>query len=84
MSISWAPPVGPGDSSNIVFFADPLPGDPGFEDMPVQPICLHCLMEDGDEQLVRGLDLARRLGHADWGPECEKWFVPDDAVGDKA
>jgi hypothetical protein len=42
---------------------------PGFDDLPEQLVCLHCLMEEGDEQLTEGLDLARRLGRADWDDE---------------
>src|SRR4051812_3318216 len=80
MSVSWAPPVGPIDSGYIVFFSDLFPGDPGFDDPPRLPVCLHCLVEDGDEQLGRGLDLARRHGQVDFDEvECE-WFVPADAV----
>jgi hypothetical protein len=78
MSISWAPPVGPIDSGFLVFFADLLPENPGFEELPTQPVCLDCLIEDGDEQLARGLDLARRHGRVDWDPDVEEWLVPDD------
>ena len=81
MSISWAPPAGPGDSGFIVFFSDLLPDEPGFEELPAQPVCLHCLLEDADAQLGRGLDLARQLGQVDWDADGEEWFVPDDAVG---
>ena len=34
--------------------------------MNAKPICLHCLVEDGDEDLGRGLDLARKYGHVDF------------------
>lgn len=81
MSISWAPPVAPVDSGYIVIFADLFPGDPGFDDLPRRPVCLHCLLEGGDEQLGRGLDLARKLGQVDWDEEAEEWFVPPGAVG---
>jgi hypothetical protein len=79
MSISWAPPVAPVDSGYLVFFADLLPDDPGFDELPTQTVCLHCLIADGDEQLGRGLDLAREHGQVDWDPDAEEWFVPDDA-----
>ena len=79
MSISWAPPSAPVDSGYIIFFADLFPGDPGFDDLPRQPVCLACLVEGGDEQLGRGLDLARELGHVDWDPDAGEWFVPLDA-----
>ncbi len=77
MSISWAPPTAPVDSGYLVFFADLLPGDPGFDDLEPQPVCLHCLVGDGDEQLGGGLDLARKHGQVDWDPDEEKWFVPE-------
>ena len=39
-------------------------------------ICIHCALEDGGEQLGRGLDLARKHGQVDWDDELEEWFVP--------
>jgi hypothetical protein len=81
MSISWAPPAGPIDSGYIVFFSDLFPGDPGFDDLPTQPLCLHCLIEDGDVDLGRGLDLAREHAQVDFDPDSGEWFVPDDAGG---
>jgi len=36
------------------------------------------LIEDGDEQLARGLDLARVHGQADFDPDAVEWFVPED------
>jgi len=76
MSISWSPPVGPGDSGFVVFFADLLPDDPGFDELTTRPVCLHCLLEDGDLDLGRGLDLARELGQVDWDDAAGEWFVP--------
>ena len=40
-------------------------------------MCLHCLTEDGDEQLGLGLDLARQHGQVDWNPNEGEWFVPE-------
>ena len=41
--------------------------------MNAKPICLHCLVEDGDEDLGRGLDLARKYGHVDFDVRtCER------------
>ena len=37
---------------------------------------MHCLLEQGGEQLGKGLDLARKHGQVDWDVELEKWFVP--------
>ena len=48
MSVSWERPKVPGDSGYIVFFADLLPDEPGFDDLPAEPVCLHSLLEDGD------------------------------------
>jgi hypothetical protein len=62
----------------IVYFADLLPGDPGFEDLPQELACLHCLLEESDEQLAAGLDMARRLGRADWDDEAAEWFNQED------
>ena len=84
MSVSWERPKVPGDSGYIVFFADLLPDEPGFGDLPAEPVCLHCLLEDGDEQLGRGLDMAKRFGQADFDVELGKWFVPDDVVSASA
>jgi hypothetical protein len=39
---------------------------------------LHCLLEDGDAQLGRGLDLAKRLGQVDWDVEAGEWVVAQD------
>ena len=63
----------------MVYFSDLFPGDPGFDDLPELAVCLHCLIEDGDEQLGEGLDMARRLGRACWDDESAEWFYPDDA-----
>ncbi len=46
-------------------------------------MCLRCLIEQGDDQLGRGLDLAREYGQVDYDPDEGEWFVPDDAVGPK-
>lgn len=80
MSISWAPPIAANDSGYIVFMADLFPGDPGFDDLPHEAVCLHCLLEDGDEQLGRGLDMARLHGQVDYDPDVDEWFIPDDSV----
>jgi hypothetical protein len=78
MSISWEPP-GPGEKPfYIIFMADLFPDDEGFDDLPQEMACLHCLIGDGDEQLGRGLDLARLFGQVDWDEEAGKWFVPAD------
>ena len=43
-------------------------------------VCLHCLLEQGDAQLGRGLDMARLHGrHVDYDPDEDEWFIPDDA-----
>jgi len=78
MSISWEPPTSPYDSGYVVFFSDLLPDEPGFDDLPTQPVCLHCLVEDGDEQLGRGLDLARRHRQVDWDPHTNEWYTAAD------
>jgi len=78
MSISWERPTSPQFSGFVVFFADLLPDDPGFDDLPHELVCLNCLVEDGDEQLGVGLDLARVHGQVDFDPDTGEWFVPED------
>jgi hypothetical protein len=43
------------------------------------PVCLQCLLEDGDEQLGRGLDLGKVQPQVDWDLEAGEWSVADDA-----
>jgi len=51
--------------------------DPDDDDdsTPTQTVRLHCLLEDGDEQLARGLDLARVHGQVDIDPDAGEWLV---------
>jgi hypothetical protein len=63
----------------IVIFADLFPGDAGFDELPEEMVCLHCFLEDGDKQIGEGLDMARRLGRAEWDDGAAEWFYPDDA-----
>jgi hypothetical protein len=78
MSVSWVEPRSPLDSGFVVFFSD---FDPDREDdrTPTLPVCLHCLVQDADAQLARGLDLARRDGQVDYDAEAGRWFVPADS-----
>ena len=73
MSVSFA------DDFFVVFYSDYRPGLDDKDSMPGQPICLHCLLDEGDEQLGRGLDMAKRHGHVDYDVEAGEWFVPTDA-----
>jgi len=43
-----------------VIYSELDPEDPD-DQTPSSVVCLHCLVEDGDVQLARGLDLARRV-----------------------
>jgi hypothetical protein len=65
----------------VIFSSDLYPSDPGFDDLPSELVCLHCLLEDGDEHLGRGLDLAKRFGQVDYDLEGEEWLVTSDATG---
>lgn len=57
---------------------------PGFDELPAVSVCLGCLIDDGDAQLARGLELARRMGQVDWDTAIGEWFVPPDAqAGEK-
>ena len=49
MSISWEPPAGPVDSSTSSSSLICCRAT-GFEDLPADTVCLHCLLEDGDAQ----------------------------------
>lgn len=82
MSVNLQPPEGPSDSGYIIYFSDFTLDDPEFEawsESAGAPVCLHCLINDGDEQLAVGLDLAKQHGHVLWDPDEGEWFVPDDA-----
>jgi hypothetical protein len=75
MSVSWAPPISANDSGYCVIFSEI---DPEEEWAPRgEVICMHCALEDGGEQLGRGLDLARKHGQVDYDPHSEEWFVPE-------
>lgn len=78
MSVAWVRPTSRFDSGYSVIYSEL---DPELDDdpTPAHLICLHCLIEDGDEQLARGLELARVHGQVDYDPATDEWFVPDDA-----
>jgi hypothetical protein len=79
LSISWKQPDYPDrDSGYIVFFSE-CDLDVPSEDWPEsQPLCLHCLLDDGGEQVGRGLDRAKQFGQVDYDAETDEWYVPDD------
>jgi DNA-binding response OmpR family regulator len=60
----------------LVFFAEYDPEDP-HDPTSTEFLFLHCLVEH-DGQLARGLQLARRVGQADYDPDADEWFEPDD------
>ena len=70
MSVSFGDPSG-AFSGFVVFFSEFDPDD-GDNETPTETVCLHCLLEDGDEQLSRGLDLARLYGQADFDPDADE------------
>ena len=70
MAISWEPPTAPIDSGFIVSMFDDLDDDEG------EAICLACLLEGGDEQLGRGLDLAKQWGRCVWDVDAAEWYYP--------
>ena len=76
MSVSWEPPTIPIDSGFCVFFSGFDPGDDEETHAASGVACIECLLEDGGEQLGRGLDLAVIHGQVDWDVEAEEWFVP--------
>jgi hypothetical protein len=71
-----------GDGMYGVFFAECRLDVPADEWPEAVPVCLGCLIEDADEQLARGLDLARVHGQVDWDVVAGEWFVPADADAD--
>lgn len=70
MSVSYEP-----GSFYLVFNADADLENDSTDG--AEPVCLHCLIEDGDEQLAAGLDMAKVRGQADWDPDAAEWFVPE-------
>lgn len=78
MSISWEAPQSPYDSGFVVIFSEFDPYHPEEDKTPSKPVCLGCLMRDGDEQLGLGLDLARKIGRVDWDEEIGEWFDPEE------
>lgn len=74
-AILWREPVGEWDSGFGVLFSDaPEHGDELEENDPrVQPVCLHCLVDEWPE-LGRGLDLARELGEVGYDADADEWF----------
>jgi hypothetical protein len=78
MSFAWVKPASPNDSGYSVIYSELDPGDPN-DATPSDVICLGCLLEEGDEQLGRGMELAKVHGQVDYDPATDEWFVPDDA-----
>jgi hypothetical protein len=78
MSISWEPPESKFDSGFVVIFSEFDPLHPEEDETPSMPVCLGCLMRDADEQLGRGLDLARKHGRVDFDEEAGEWFMPEE------
>ena len=68
-SISWE------DGYFVVIFSELDPDDPD-DSTPSMPVCLDCLLDDADEQLGRGLDLAKRHGQVDFDVATGEWFIP--------
>ena len=59
----------------LVFFAEYVPGEVEGS-TPEELVCVHCLIEEGDTQVARGLELARAHGQVDFDPDSREWFVP--------
>ena len=78
LSIGWGEEEHPGNSGFIVFMSECDLGVPERAWPEGEPVCLHCLIDGGDAQLARGLDLARVHGQVDWDAEAGEWVVPGD------
>jgi hypothetical protein len=80
MSVSWEKPRVPWDSGFCVFFADAdleaIAETDDVNDYQGGVVCFDCLLDDGGEQLGRGLNLAREHGQADFDADADEWFVP--------
>ena len=74
MSVAFADPEGQFSGFSVIYSEL----DPDDDDTASSVVCLHCLLEDGDEQLARGLDLARVHGQVDFDPDAGESFVPAD------
>ncbi len=82
MSISWERPTYPDRDSGFVVFMGECRLDVDEDDWPEsQPLCLHCLIEDGGEQLGVGLNLAKIHGQVDYDTEAGEWH-PAQPVGE--
>jgi hypothetical protein len=71
--------VGFGDGMFSVFMAECRLDVPRDDWPESEVVCVHCLIDEGDADLARGLDLAREHGQVDWDVDRGEWFVPDDA-----
>jgi hypothetical protein len=70
--------IGRGDNIYTVFFSECRLDLPADEWPEGRAVCLGCLIEDGDDQLAQGLDLATVHGQVDWDAELGEWFAPND------
>jgi len=77
MSVAWERARPPLSGFTVIYADADLDDDADIGEL----VCIGCLLEHGDEQLGRGLDLAREHRQVDWDEEAGEWFVPDDAVG---
>jgi hypothetical protein len=78
MSIAWEQPKSRFDSGYSVIYSEFDPELGEDDRTPTMAVCLKCLIEDGDEKLGEGLDLAREHGQVDWDAEACEWFVPEE------
>ena len=77
LSISWEQPDRPENFSGFVVFMGECSLDIPEELWPEsEPVCLQCLIRDGDEALGRGLDLAKAHGQVDFDGAAGAWIVP--------
>ena len=80
-SVLYREPMFPWDAGFDVLMDDaPYYADDLKEnDERVQPVCLHCLINQWPE-LGKGLDLAREHGEAGYDAERGEWFLwPEEA-----
>jgi len=81
MSIHYAAPPDPIRYSVIFAELDPE-ADEEDTSIPCEPWCLCCFAAELDEQIGRGLDLARELnGQVDYDVEAGEWFLAEAPAG---
>lgn len=77
MSISWEQSEHPERWTGHIVFMSECDLEIDYEEWPKsEGVCLHCVIRDGDQQLARGLDLAKIYGQVDYDLDRGEWIIP--------